>query len=371
MAAQRISPESYGAQGDGRTDDRPAFQAALSAIERSGGGTLELTPGRTYRIVNWLELPGNLTLIGNDASLLTWKGFRIRQRQQVRIRGVRCECFVPPGQSSTRTNNVFDVQNCQLVEFRDCLIDGWTPVADSDRIDRQWGLTGIRLQACSDIQVHACQLQNLHAKGLICVACQRISILANRVTNTGQAGISISNLNESACVSGNYLSHNVLSRGDGAIDLYGPNNVDVIIADNDIRDYGGPRSMTSAPGVFKACGIRALGSRLVTIRGNWIECNNPHSFAPVRIGARAGVRPRLNQVVGNSFRVTSRGATDHILRLSNSDSSAFTDNSIIVAAGGRVTRLVLDSDNRDFIQARNGGDIAKPPAGSSSSGGCT
>lgn len=43
-----VTPESYGAVGDGITDDTAALQDALSHMQSIGGGTLVLTPGKSY-----------------------------------------------------------------------------------------------------------------------------------------------------------------------------------------------------------------------------------------------------------------------------------------------------------------------------------
>src|SRR5689334_650053 len=43
-----ISPERYGAVGDGMADDTAAIRRAESALEQAGGGTLQFGKGKTY-----------------------------------------------------------------------------------------------------------------------------------------------------------------------------------------------------------------------------------------------------------------------------------------------------------------------------------
>ena len=41
-------PETYGAAGDGKTNDCTAIQKALDAAFKNGGGTVVLASGKTY-----------------------------------------------------------------------------------------------------------------------------------------------------------------------------------------------------------------------------------------------------------------------------------------------------------------------------------
>lgn len=48
QASEELSPESFGAAGDGRTDDWEAFRRLTEAINRRGGGVVRLGRGKTY-----------------------------------------------------------------------------------------------------------------------------------------------------------------------------------------------------------------------------------------------------------------------------------------------------------------------------------
>ena len=43
-----LSPEDFGARGDGKSNDDAAFAALSAEVNRRRGGTLSLRPGRTY-----------------------------------------------------------------------------------------------------------------------------------------------------------------------------------------------------------------------------------------------------------------------------------------------------------------------------------
>jgi len=47
-AAAGLTPEQFGARGDGVTNDTAAFQRLAAEMNRRGGGTISLRSGRTY-----------------------------------------------------------------------------------------------------------------------------------------------------------------------------------------------------------------------------------------------------------------------------------------------------------------------------------
>lgn len=66
-----LSPEQFGATGNGVTNDGPALHAALTALNQAGGGTLVGRAGATYRIDSGLVLTNfrNITMAGNGARI--------------------------------------------------------------------------------------------------------------------------------------------------------------------------------------------------------------------------------------------------------------------------------------------------------------
>jgi hypothetical protein len=57
-----ITPQDFGAKGDGTTNDTTALQAAIDAS--SNAFPLYLTAGKTYKITSTLVIPSNVTIIG-------------------------------------------------------------------------------------------------------------------------------------------------------------------------------------------------------------------------------------------------------------------------------------------------------------------
>lgn len=69
-----VTPEQYGAKGDGRTDDTSAMQDALNA---AAGRTLWLPAGKTYTISKTISVPSDTTVLGAGQSSVvrfTWTG---------------------------------------------------------------------------------------------------------------------------------------------------------------------------------------------------------------------------------------------------------------------------------------------------------
>lgn len=70
--AYNVKDISFGAKGDGTTDDSAAIQAAISAAHTVGGGTVFL-PAGTYKTTSALTLYSGVTLKGESAAPATWQ----------------------------------------------------------------------------------------------------------------------------------------------------------------------------------------------------------------------------------------------------------------------------------------------------------
>lgn len=59
-----LTPEDFGALGDGDADDSGAFAAAIAEAARRRNATIWLTGGRTYRITRTLVIPQGIAIVG-------------------------------------------------------------------------------------------------------------------------------------------------------------------------------------------------------------------------------------------------------------------------------------------------------------------
>lgn len=64
--------DTFGAHGNGRTDDTAAIQAAIRFAELCGISAVDFSPGKRYRINNRLAINGPISLFGNGAKLLSY-----------------------------------------------------------------------------------------------------------------------------------------------------------------------------------------------------------------------------------------------------------------------------------------------------------
>jgi hypothetical protein len=75
--AREASVRSFGARGDGSSDDTAAFQRALDSTHASGGGTVYAPPGQ-YLFRGVLKIPEGVTLRGSFAYVPSHTGIRDR-----------------------------------------------------------------------------------------------------------------------------------------------------------------------------------------------------------------------------------------------------------------------------------------------------
>lgn len=133
-AAQNgVRPEQYGAKGDGIADDQQALEQAMAKASTSGQ-PLVLTAGAVYRFTSYLGLPGELTIYGNGAVLLSDIQYEKLEQDRVavdilgnsnedRARNIRLENIVFRAAGSCQSNIMFRLMRAQDVVVTGCTFD--------------------------------------------------------------------------------------------------------------------------------------------------------------------------------------------------------------------------------------------------------
>ena len=128
-----ITPERFGAKGDGRADDQQALESAMQCAS-AAGLPLELTEGAVYRFASPLELPSGLTIRGNGAVLLSDIQYEtlgqdrpavgiIGRSNEDRAHDIRLENVTFRAADSCQSNCLFWVMRARNVEVVDCTFD--------------------------------------------------------------------------------------------------------------------------------------------------------------------------------------------------------------------------------------------------------
>lgn len=124
--------DSYGATGDGATDDTAAINAAIAAAYAAGGGIV-LFPYGNYRITSTIDLSaGKVSLmgVGRAVSQIVWGG--AAGGDMIRIKDlcnmITVERFTIRGGASNMPARIFDLGTIQRCSFRDLELKRFTDV---------------------------------------------------------------------------------------------------------------------------------------------------------------------------------------------------------------------------------------------------
>lgn len=161
--ADVLTPEQFGAKGDGVTNDTPAFNALAAAVMRRGGGKVVLQRavyvvgqqqaragagilGATATIFSVTDLPGSLTISGNGATLRCAPGLRYGSFDPVTGQRLATHTQNYDRRTiATPYHAMISIERCQgAVEITDVMLDGNNPAL---RIGGGYGDVGIQIGA--------------------------------------------------------------------------------------------------------------------------------------------------------------------------------------------------------------------------------
>lgn len=255
-----VSPESFGARGDGTTDDTAALQRAIDSAA-SQDAAVELAADRTYLLSRALELPDGAHLSGSGPSSrlrFTWRfnddehdGFYLGNRDQ------------DAGGNSDIT----------LADFA-IVGDGSGLPAGLNELHHEPRVPAVRLRLVDRFRIEGLDIGHAPGISIIHQGCSNGVIADNRIHDSGRDGINgtwhVRNMREIL------IEDNVITRvGDDAIAIIGtPGNLpnrdalphDVLVQDNVIRGWESNRN-----GLLLGRGITVMAARRVGIVGNVVD----------------------------------------------------------------------------------------------------
>ncbi len=188
LADRAYHVRDFGAVGDGTTDDAPAIQAAVDAMNAAGGGILEFGP-RAYRLASPVVVD-SVAIIFQGAGFTegsaiadgTWLSHRHHRLHALHLHRRRCArldrarhrgapdahaAAQVPGWAPTDYDFVFRVQDCQgAVEFKNVLLVAvnrgiWCDNSGRLNIESLRGqvfTTGVEIDRAYD----TCRIQHVH-----------------------------------------------------------------------------------------------------------------------------------------------------------------------------------------------------------------
>ncbi|MEA3048199.1 MAG: hypothetical protein QOG84_35 [Sphingomonadales bacterium] len=160
-----LTPEMFGAKGDGVANDSDAFDRLAQEVSRRGGGTVALrrttylvgrqlrdpSPGASYafapaRILQFRNLPRSLTIVGNGATLRCAPGLRYGTFDPVTGKPTRHPVpYLNPAERASPYESMIFVENCVgAVTISDIELDG---NLKAHMLGGPYGDTGIQIAA--------------------------------------------------------------------------------------------------------------------------------------------------------------------------------------------------------------------------------
>jgi hypothetical protein len=257
MPVTRVTPELFGAKGDGKSDDTAAIQAAL---DNANGATVWLGPNKTYLVTKSLVLPDNTTLEGDGPhSVLKFNWFDGSGSNS----GGKFYLYNEPGPDGA---SKITVSNFVLVGGGD-----GTPSGPNDLYPND--LTcGIRLNHVNGFSATHLEIEDTPAFALGEFGSQNGQMEYNYIHNVGRGGIGMwwQQMDTQAVT----VSHNnVDDAGDDAIAINGlplqspwnssalPANIE--ISDNDVVGWS-----SNVNGRALGRGVALFGVTGVTVENN-------------------------------------------------------------------------------------------------------
>lgn len=303
--SRTIRPESFGAVGNGSTDDAPAFQRAIFSL--TNGGTLLLGSGKNYRLNSQLMLLNHIMIVGESDNAILTNGatgvshtFFVNDKDHVHFRNVTFTLAGYPSNDAVSGHILFNrASNCSVTNCT-FLKSHWFSVH----------IKGENGESSQNISVSNCQGGELAREGgdgnsptdlYVGNFSSNISLANNKLLGKGAIGIMILNEGGQGTINDVIVDHNTIKGKDtyGIVvyDTFKEQKVTGIkVLNNHVEDIDGTIGVKGNAGA----GIYLASADGCLVDGNTVKNTNIGTKSLSLAPGGIGVNTSDNAIISNN-----------------------------------------------------------------------
>lgn len=312
-----LTPQMFGAKGDGVTDDLGYWKKAAQ-IAADNGLKFVIPSGSSY-INGVLNFKTNGSLIGAVGS-------RIKMGANAAFR------FSSQTDNVTIENNNIEVVsggvNQDIINLGIDGVMSYGLVIKNNIIQaHRRSSSSIVVQFVDGVLIQGNRIDSSYNKGIEFRTVNNSTIMNNYVTNSGRSGIVVHSGSSNVSVINNTSINSAqnLNFNDGAFDVYGGNNYNLRIDGN----YGEVGGDTYGGGQLHNI-FRIQGANGLQFNNNTAVSKSTHLLYAIRFASRDSAFMRNIQASGNTVRIMGGGNYDRIISFQDVYNASFKNYRIII-----------------------------------------
>lgn len=311
-----ITPQQFGAKGDGISDDTRYFQKAHDIAANNG---LEFViPSGTYSVAGEVSIRDNGTIIGKQGSkILKGQGTAFRYSgaaDNVRIEGLTIEM-----QALSGNDNVFFLG--------DTTTKSYGLIFNNNKIQsHRLSGTIVVVNNVNNIILHGNSVDSSDNKGIEFKNVVNADVAYNSVTNNGRSGINVQDGNRAVNVHHNYGRGSAQTKDltDGVFDIYGPDNEDITFESN-YAESGNTAYLNHINHVL----FRFHGCKGLKVYDNIAVSTSPYLLYSFRFSARDGINMYNIEASGNKVYIKG-GNYNRLISVQDIKNLSYKDFKVVI-----------------------------------------